>query len=167
MNRCNHPHYIGGFGDIVNTQDARTLGHRQRSQGKAAIEPFSDRTTKGQADHALARNAHQQGTPQLIKRFHVLEQAKVVLQRLGKAETRIKNDPLGLDTDGRASCHSLFKIARYLGSDILVMRIVLHVARLAAHMHQAHWQTGSCSSIQGTVTTERTHIVDQPGTEPG
>ncbi|MNP16859.1 hypothetical protein D3C76_1092680 [compost metagenome] len=47
------------------------------------------------------------------------------------------------------------------------MRIILHIARLATHMHQAHRQTGGCCGIQGAITTERAHIVDQPGTEPG
>ncbi|MNP54243.1 hypothetical protein D3C76_1487840 [compost metagenome] len=84
----------------------------------------------------------------------MLEQAEVVRKRLGKAEPRIKDDPLGIDTHRRTRRHPLFKIARHFDGDILVMRIVLHIARLAQHVHQAHWQASGRCSIQGTITTE-------------
>ncbi|MNJ60362.1 hypothetical protein D3C77_560850 [compost metagenome] len=91
----------------------------------------------------------------------MFKQAEVVRKRLGKAEARIEDDPFGINTHRRTRCHPLLKIARHFGGDIFVMRIVLHVARLAAHMHQAHRQAGCRCRIQGAITTKRANIVDQ------
>ncbi|MNH26117.1 hypothetical protein D3C79_861480 [compost metagenome] len=86
-------------------------------------------------------------------------------QCLGEPETRVEDDAFGTDTRCCARRHPLFKIARYIGGHILVMRVVLHVPRLAAHVHQAHRQPGICSGIEGAIALQRTHVVDQASTE--
>ncbi|MNP50345.1 hypothetical protein D3C76_1446050 [compost metagenome] len=47
------------------------------------------------------------------------------------------------------------------------MRIVLHVTRLATHVHEAHRQTGVRRSVQGAIALQGPHVVDQPGTQAG
>lgn len=49
--------------------------------------------------------------------------------------------------------------------DVRVLRVVLHAARLAAHVHQADRQTARGGRLQGAGTLQRTHVVDQPGAE--
>ena len=45
------------------------------------------------------------------------------------------------------------------------MRVVLHVTRLAAHVHETHREPGVGSGIQGAITLQATDVIDQPGTE--
>ncbi|MCY1375724.1 hypothetical protein D3C87_1697650 [compost metagenome] len=61
--------------------------------------------------------------------------------------------------------HALGEKLADLPGDILILRIVLHIARLAQHVHQTNRQPGGSSSIQGTIASQRTHIVDQARTQ--
>ncbi|MNE65298.1 hypothetical protein D3C80_1607700 [compost metagenome] len=97
----------------------------------------------------------------------MLEQAQVVRQCLGEAEAGIKDDPTSFDANSRTSSHPLLKITRNFDADILVMRIILHITRLTAHMHQTNRQLGRSRRIQGAVAGERADIIDQAGTKPG
>ncbi|MNY40288.1 hypothetical protein D3C86_1750220 [compost metagenome] len=72
-------------------------------------------------------------------------------QRLGKTKTRVKDDPFGSDTHFGARLDSLAQETCNLDRHIVVMGIVLHVVRLAKHMHQAHRQAGCSRCIQRTV----------------
>ncbi|MNC30345.1 hypothetical protein D3C75_786270 [compost metagenome] len=95
----------------------------------------------------------------------MLEQAQVVRQCLGKTEARIKDDSVCVDARRSAGGHSLLKVTRNVGGHIFVMWVVLHVTRLAAHVHEAYRQAGICGSIQGAIALQGSHVVDQPGTE--
>ena len=96
----------------------------------------------------------------------MLEQAQVVRQCLGETEAWVKNDSVCIDARRSASGHPLFKISRNVRCHIIVMRVVLHIARLTAHVHQAHRQTGIGRRVQGTIALQRAYVVDQPSPQP-
>ena len=89
-----------------------------------------------------------------------------MLQGLGKTKARIEQDPLSGNTGCRAGSHALGEKITHLSDDIRILRIILHVAGLATHMHQTDRQTSICRRIQSTITLQRTHIIDQPRTQP-
>ena len=94
------------------------------------------------------------------------EQTQVMRQRLGETKTRIENDLARLDTGAGASVHALTQKGCDLCRHVIVMWIVLHVAGLAKHMHQAHRQAGRSRRIQCTIAPQRTNVVDQARTQP-
>ena len=48
----------------------------------------------------------------------------------------------------------------YLADHVVVMRLVLHAARLALHVHQAHRHAERGHRIQCTIAAQRIHIID-------
>ena len=166
FNRSDHAHHIHRFGDIVHTQNMCALGQRQSSQCQATVEATANFVTEHLADHALARDTNQQGPPQRRELTHAPEQGEIVLQGLGKTKARIEQDPLSGNTGCRADSHALDEKVTHLSDDIRILRIILHVAGLTAHMHQTHRQTSVCRRIQSAITQQRTHIIDQARTQP-
>ncbi|KZO50041.1 hypothetical protein PCL1391_0673 [Pseudomonas chlororaphis subsp. piscium] len=67
----------------------------------------------------------------------MLEQTQIVLQGLREAKTRIQNDPLRPNTHCSALSHTLSQELTYLLGYIPILRIILHIARLTEHMHEA------------------------------
>ncbi|PAV68693.1 hypothetical protein WR25_08734 [Diploscapter pachys] len=160
-----HAHHVDGFRHVMHPQDARTLGHGQCCQRQATVQALTDGAAQREADHALARDTYQKRPAEAIERFHVFEKAEVVLEGLGKAEPRIEDDALSPDARSRAGGHTLFKIARNIGCHIFVLWIVLHVARLAPHVHETHRQAGIRRRIKRTVALQGAHVIDQASTE--
>jgi len=76
-----------------------------------------------------------------MKLRHMLEQAQIVRQILGEAESRVEHDTLkrntSVDTHVPARAQELYDLAR----DVIVVGIVLHICRLAPHVHQTNRKT--------------------------
>ncbi len=53
----------------------------------------------------------------------------------------------------------------HLGEHIAILGCLLHGARLALHVHQAHRQPTRSHDLQRTGAPQRPHVVDHPGTE--
>ncbi|MNE98181.1 hypothetical protein D3C80_1966640 [compost metagenome] len=68
----------------------------------------------------------------------MLEQAQVVRQGLGETKARVKDYSVRVDARCSAGGHPLLQITRDVSGHIIVIRVVLHVTRLAAHVHEAH-----------------------------
>ena len=85
-----------------------------------------------------------------------------MLQGLGKAKPRIEDDLFGRNTHNHTLGNPLSKKPTHLANQVVVMRIVLHVAGLTQHMHQADGQAGRSGRIKSTVALKRAHVVDQP-----
>ncbi|MDT4852212.1 hypothetical protein FQZ97_864360 [compost metagenome] len=92
----------------------------------------------------------------------MLEQTEVVRQVFCKTEPRIEDDALGRDSHGEACLHAFGEKTRDLAKQVVITRILLHVARLAKHVHQAHREPAIGRRIQGAVAAQGAHIVDHP-----
>ncbi|MCY1412218.1 hypothetical protein D9M71_276180 [compost metagenome] len=56
----NHANHIHRLGHVVHPHDLCALGHRQRGQRQATVQPLTDRAIQRPTDHALARYPDQQ-----------------------------------------------------------------------------------------------------------
>ena len=74
--------------------------HRRQRAG----QPCLDRGAGQLADEALARRADQQRPPQRPQLGHPGQQLDGLRRRLGEAEARIEDDPLGRDAGRRGPC---------------------------------------------------------------
>ena len=61
-----------------------------------------------------------------------------MLQRLAEAEARIQDHVLLLDAGGDGGLEALGQLVAHLPHHVVVARIGLHRARVAAHVHEAH-----------------------------
>src|SRR5450830_1711774 len=126
----NHADDIHGLGDIMHTQDARTLGHSKCRKRQPTIKPIAHRTIQRLTYHALARNADQQRPTQGMQGFHMFEQTQIVLQGLGEAKPRIEEDLVSSDPCCGALSNAISQEPTYFANQILVVRIILHIAGL-------------------------------------
>ncbi|MNV78791.1 hypothetical protein D3C71_1723070 [compost metagenome] len=57
----------------MDAQYTRPLVRSQRREGETTVQAFIHRAIQRLTDHALARNPDQQGPPQGMQSFHMLE----------------------------------------------------------------------------------------------
>ena len=94
----------------------------------------------------------------------VVEQRRVVLEGLAEAEPRIEQQPIIFDRFRRisqAATRSPRKLP-HLFHHVVVLGCILHCARLASHVHQAHRQAEIRPRLRARRSaTQRTHVVEQ------
>ena len=95
------------------------------------------RAGRAAAEHALARHPDQHRAPQLGEPRHAGQQGEVVLQRLAEADAGVEDDPLLGDPGIDGSLQARGQVVPHLRHDVLVRRVLLHRARVAAHVHEA------------------------------
>ena len=74
-----------------------------------------------------------------------------MFEGLAEAESGVDNNALLVDAGHLAGEYALGEEAAHVGHDVVVTRIVLHRARLALHMHQAHRHLQRRGGVERTV----------------
>ena len=148
---------------------------RHTSQPRSATRPASSGSKRsaltsltsvapGQpADHPFPGQADQQRHAEGGELVERAQQRKIVLERLAEAESRIDDDALLLDAGHLAGEDALGEKAAHVGHDIAVVRVVLHRARLAEHVHQADRDLQRRNGIERTLAPQRAYVVDEAG----
>ena len=72
-------------------------------------------------------------------------------QRLAKTKTRIDHDAFARDACRLCRSDAFAQECAHLGDDILILRLLLHVLRLALLVHQTHRRIAAGNHIQRTL----------------
>ena len=89
-----------------------------------------------------------------------LQQVQIVLQRLAKSKTGVQ-DYLLLQYSGLcARRHPVAQKAQHFFNHVTVLRLLLHAARIALHVHEADRHAKLGHRFQRAGSAERTDVVD-------
>jgi hypothetical protein len=91
------------------------------------------------------------------------QQGEVVFQGLAESEAGVNHDAPLLDPAHLAREDALREEGMHLAHHIVVVRRLLHHARLALHVHQDHDRTRSSRSIKRAIELKRPDVVDHAG----
>jgi hypothetical protein len=86
-----------------------------------------------------------------------------VFQGLAEAETRIHRDPVQRNARRLGGRDPLAEKFGDLGHDVDVVRIFLHAARIALHVHQADTRLACGDDLQRTRRAQGVDVVDHVG----
>ena len=114
------------------------------------------------AEHALARDAHEQRAPQLGQGGEPGEEGQVVLQGLAEADAGVEQHPLlgHAGIDRRREPRG--QVVAHLPHHVAVARVALHRAGVAAHVHQADGRPAlGHRRQQGRIGAAGRDVVDQ------
>jgi hypothetical protein len=128
------------------------------------VQPLLERaTTQHAPDQALARDAHEHGRTKRHQRAQFAQQRQIMRQGLAETDTRVQRNGLGADPGRNTSLAFALQKPNHLCDDIAVVRVFLHGARLALHVHEAYARRRRCSPCSRTGCTQRVDIIDDRG----
>ena len=130
--------------DVVHAEDRRAALERQHGDGDARGHRARDRLRVAEhaPERALPRGADQDRPPERDDLVEPADELEVVLDRLAEADAGVEADALLGDAGATANESRSSRKADHLGDDVLVAGVVLHRARLAAHVHEAEVGAG-------------------------
>ena len=118
----------------------------------------------GEAQIAFAGHGHHDRIAQSRKLLEVAHELKGLRRRLAEAWARIDADALGRHAGGLEHGRLIAKIVAHLGYHVVVLRILLHGARLALHVHDHHTAIALRGDLHHSRIAEARDIVDDGGT---
>jgi len=158
-----HPQRIDRLRHIVHPHDAGTARHREHGSRHTPAVRRSTRAPPGRRSSACARRRRVRDIPTLPAGA-TPEQRQIVLKSFAEPESRIDDDPLGVDAGVSTPIGRLAQKRRDLFDDIAVVGRRLHRPWLALHVHETH-RSAARGHRRGEIrsTSARTSlIIDAP-----
>ena len=127
--------------------------------GCGAVEGLGRCAAEHAVNHRLAAHTHEQGHPEFVKTFQVLQHIVVVFKGLSETESGVSDDVVHAVVaehlcTPRQICH-------HIGRHIVVVRRRLHVAGLALHVHKNVGYAKAADGVEhGTVHLSAGNVVD-------
>ena len=117
-------------------------------------------------DEGLARGADEYRPPQHREFAEAIEQLQVVLEALAEADSRVDENPVGVDPGGRGAADPRGQLRDHLAEQVVVVRGLLHGAGRPLHVHDDERRPGAGDDVAETrVEAQRRDVVDdrRPG----
>jgi hypothetical protein len=89
--------------------------------------------------------------------------SEIVFEGLAKTEARIDRDAAQGDARRFGRCNTLAEEPGDLGDDVVIVRFVLHAARIALHVHQANRSLACGDNLHGARCAQCVDVVDHVG----
>src|SRR6185295_12607301 len=124
-------------------------------------------TAEGTADEALSRGPDRKGAAQVAELVQTPQDLQIVLRRLAEADPRVQNYLITLDSGPPGVSQNFPEEFQYFLHDVAVLRVPLHRARRAFHVHEDDGDPGPGGGPRHRgVAPQRADVVEDPGAGP-
>ena len=155
---------LHGFRHVVRTHNARAQLARHKRLGGAHVVAL-DRVVDavGEAQIAFAGNGNHDRVAQARKLLEVAYELESLRSRFAEARARVDADALRRHAGGLEHGRLVAQVIAHLGDHIVVLRVLLHGARLALHVHDHHAAIAFGGNLHHGRIAEARHVVDDGG----
>jgi hypothetical protein len=147
----------------VDAVDVRAFEVRDHVRRDRAGEPRSRRLSRRLADDPFARGADEDRTAEFEKVPQPVQDPQIVFLALREADSRIDDQALRGDSCVRHSGEPLAEKILHFRDDVSIVRLVHHIDRRSAHMHDDAGGLGARGDFDHCGVAESGHVVDDRG----
>jgi len=165
MHRMPDRQRIHGGSHIMHTYHARPTLDGDQCGGSRAGSALYRIGPAGQcADHRFARQPGIHTAAQVGEALQCAQQRHVVFQRLAETKTDVDHHLAPVDAGQFAGEKPVREEPVHLTDYVVVMRLCLHAARFALHVHQTYRYAEFGDGIHRALTAQGINVIDHTGT---